>query len=132
LRASPAESRPLPQALAQLVEQWNVTGTQATLEIVGQPRPLTPQADLTLYRAAQEALTNVGKHAQATRVALTLDYRDAARVRLQVADDGVGGRDLDQGFGLLGIRERAQLLGGAVRVRTETGQGFTLEVELPA
>jgi signal transduction histidine kinase len=131
LRASPAENRPLPQALAQLIEQWSITGTRATLEINGTPRPLIPQADLTLYRAAQEALTNVGKHAQAARVALTLDYSDAARVRLQVADDGAGSNDPEQGFGLLGIRERAQLLGGTVRVRTEAGQGFALEVELP-
>lgn len=132
LRASPAESRPLPQALAQLIEQWRITGTHVTLEINGTPRPLTPQADLTLYRAAQEALTNVGKHARAAHVALTLDYRAATSVRLRIEDDGAGSGDLDQGFGLLGIRERAQLLGGAVRVRTQTGQGFTLEVELPA
>ena len=115
-----------------MVEQWNTTGARTTLEIAGTPRPLTPQADLTLYRAAQEALTNVGKHARASRVALTLDYRDAARVRLEVEDDGAGGGDLDRGFGLLGIRERAQLLGGEVRVRTKAGEGFRLEVEVPA
>ncbi len=132
LRASPTESRPLPEALAKLVEQWNATGVRARLVVAGTPRLLTPQADLTLYRAAQEALTNVGKHARASRVAITMDYNNAGSVRLRVEDDGVGSGDSDGGFGLLGVRERAQLLGGEVRVRTGVGKGFALEVELPA
>jgi signal transduction histidine kinase len=131
LRASPTESRPLPEALAKLVEQWNATGLRARLSVEGARRQLTPQADLTLYRAAQEALTNVGQHAGASRVDLMLDYRAPESVLLQVEDDGVGGSNSGEGFGLLGVRERAQLLGGEVRVHTESGKGFRLEVELP-
>jgi signal transduction histidine kinase len=131
LRAAPTESRPLAEALAKLVEQWNATGLRAQLNVAGVPRTLTPQADLTLYRAAQEGLTNAGKHARATHVRVTLDYNRAESVRLMVADDGVGSADSTGGFGLLGVRERAQLLGGAVHVRTARGAGFTLEVELP-
>src|SRR3989440_613971 len=63
LRAAPTESRPLTEALAKLVEQWHATGLRVQLTVAGVPRPLTPQAELTLYRAAQEGLTNVGKHA---------------------------------------------------------------------
>src|SRR5437899_7012903 len=59
LRASPTESRPLPEALAKLAEQWNAAGLGAKLAISGTIRPLTPQTNLTLYRATQEALTNV-------------------------------------------------------------------------
>jgi signal transduction histidine kinase len=131
LRASPTESRPLPEALAKLVEQWNATGLRATLSIEGSQRQLTPQADLTLYRAAQEALTNVGQHAGASRVDLILNYRAPESVLLHVDDDGVGSNNSSEGFGLLGVRERAQLLGGEVRVHTESGKGFRLEVELP-
>src|SRR5258707_6084842 len=131
LRASPTESRPLPEALAKLVEQWNATGLRARLAVEGARRQLTPQADLTLYRAAQEALTNVGPHARASRVDLILDYRAPESVLLQVEDDGVGDSNSGEGFGLLGVRERAQLLGGEVRVHTETGKGSRLEVELP-
>ena len=131
LRASPTESRPLPEALAKLIEQWNAAGMLATLTIVGVVHPLTPPAELTLYRAAQEALTNVGKHAKTSQVSLTLDYETAGTVRLKVQDDGVGSADSQGGFGLLGVRERVQLLGGEVFVRTEVGKGFTLEVELP-
>lgn len=132
LRASPTESRPLPEALAQLAEQWNAAGLRAKFTVAGTIRPLTPQANLTLYRAAQEALTNVGKHAHANSVDLHLDYRDERAVLLRITDDGLGSSNSEGGFGLLGVRERVQLLSGAVRVRTEAGKGFSLEVSLPA
>lgn len=131
LRASPVESRPLPEALATLTEQWNSAGLRAEFVVTGVVRPLTPQANLTLYRAAQEALTNVGKHARAINVKLHLDYRDEEGIQLTIADDGVGSDSSDGGFGLLGVRERVQQLGGAARVRTESRKGFVLEVELP-
>jgi len=132
LRASPTESGPLPQALAKLAEQWNAAGLRAKFAVAGTIRPLTPQANLTLYRAAQEALTNVGKHSHATSVDLHLDYRDEDSVHLSVKDDGVGSDNSEGGFGLLGVRERVQQLRGEVRVRTGSGEGFALEVELPA
>jgi signal transduction histidine kinase len=130
LRASPTESRPLPQALSVLVDQWNAAGLNARLAVSGTPRPLTPQTNLTLYRAGQEALTNVAKHANATSVDVRLNYDDD-RVRLTIKDNGVGGSSSEGGFGLLGVRERVQLLNGYVRVRAEAGKGFTLEVEVP-
>src|SRR5437660_4077306 len=120
LRASPTESRPLPEALAKLVEQWNATGLRARLAVEGARRQLTPQADLTLYRAAQEALTNVGQHAGASRVELILDYRAPESVLLQVEDDGVGSNNSSEGFGLLGVRERALLLCGEDSGQTES------------
>jgi signal transduction histidine kinase len=132
LRASPTESGPLPQALAKLAEQWNAAGLRAKFAVAGTIRPLMPQANLTLYRAAQEALTNVGKHAHATSVDLHLDYRHEESVHLSVKDDGVGSDNSEGGFGLLGVRERVQQLSGEVRVRTGSGKGFALEVELPA
>ncbi|HEX3231573.1 MAG TPA: sensor histidine kinase, partial [Pyrinomonadaceae bacterium] len=132
LRASPTESRPLPEALARLAEQWNAAGLRTRFAVAGTARSLTPQVNLTLYRAAQEALTNVGKHAHATSVDLHLDYRHEDSVHLSVEDDGVGSDNSGGGFGLLGVRERVQQLSGAVRVRTDSGKGFALEVELPA
>jgi signal transduction histidine kinase len=131
LRASPTESHPLPDALAKLIEQWNSAGRRATLTVVGTVHQLTPQADLTLYRTAQEALTNVSKHAGTSHVGLTLDYRIDGPVRLKIQDNGAGSADSQGGFGLLGVRERVQLLGGEVCIRTQVGKGFTLEVELP-
>jgi len=130
LRASPIESRPLPEALALLIDQWNAAGLNAKLEILGTPRSLTPPTNLTLYRAGQEAFTNVAKHANATRVDACLTYGDG-QVSLAIKDDGVGAHDSEGGFGLLGVRERVQLLNGSVRISTNPGDGFGLEVEVP-
>jgi signal transduction histidine kinase len=131
LRASPIEGRPFPEALAKLVEQWNAAGVRTQCVVAGPTRPLTPQASLTLYRAAQEALTNVGKHAHANIVEIYLDYGAEHLVHLRIKDDGLGSTDSERGFGLLGVRERVQQLNGVVRVETEAGKGFSLEVELP-
>ena len=132
LRASSIESRPLPEALAKLTEQWNTAALRAKFVVTGSTRPLTPQINLTLYRAAQEALTNVGKHAHASSVDLHLDYSDEHLIRLRIKDDGLGSANSEGGFGLLGVRERVQLLNGAVHVSTGAGEGFSMEVELPA
>ena len=131
LRASPTESRPLPEALTKLAAQWKGTGMAVDFSVSGSVRPLSPQADLTLYRSAQEALTNVSKHAHASKVKVTLTYRESKTVLLRVEDDGVGSNGSDSGFGLLGVRERAQQLGGQVQINTARGKGFKLEVELP-
>lgn len=86
---------------------------------------------MTLYRAGQEGITNVRKHAKAERVSVILDFRGSDKVKLCIKDDGVGAENATGGFGLLGVRERAQLLAGAVRVLTSPGNGFMLEVEVP-
>ena len=137
LRASPVENQPLPEAVARLVEEARTAGIPTELVVAGEPRRLAPQAELALYRAAQEGLTNVRKHAgHAAHAALSLAYGPDGNVRLTVSDDGSGvdeGRANGQaGFGLLGVRERVGLLGGQVSVRSAPGQGFTLEVLVPA
>jgi signal transduction histidine kinase len=131
LRASPTESRPLPEALAKLVAQWNAAGLGAKLTVSGTVRALTPQTNLTLYRATQEALTNVAKHADASKVEVQLRYRVNGGIHLSVSDNGAGSDNSEGGFGLLGVRERVQLLKGSVQVSTSAGGGFTLEVEIP-
>ena len=131
LRASPADDRPLTEALISLIEESRASGIQTELSISGAARPLSPQAGLALYRAAQEGLTNVRKHAHASCVDLVLDYNDNQAVQLTVRDNGVGARQTNSGFGLIGLRERVQHLGGELRVHTTNGQGFTLEVKVP-
>ncbi len=131
LRATPTDSRPLPEAVAALVAESRAAGIAIELVVLGTPRPLTPQAELTLFRAAQEGLTNMCKYAHASRADLTLDYRGETTVRLVVQDNGVGTTSTNGGFGLIGVRERTHLLGGDVRIRTAAGQGFTLAVEVP-
>ena len=134
LRASPLADQPLTEALHQIVNDSRATGLATEIQVQGEARGLSPQARLTLYRAGQEGLTNVRKHARATTARLVLDFRDSAKMCLRVTDDGAGavsGATTTGGFGLLGLQERVQLLGGAVRVQTRPGAGFSLEVEVP-
>ncbi|MGU7780768.1 sensor histidine kinase [Burkholderia sp. PU8-34] len=89
----------------------------------------------TLFRIVQEALTNVARHADATRIALTLDVESGFCV-LRIADNGRGAAPggpthEDKSFGLIGIRERAHMLGGTVTIDTALARGFSLTVALP-
>jgi len=130
LRASPLEGHSLPEALTLVADECRRAGIPTELAVRGAPHPLPMPAKQALFRAAQEGLTNARKHAQASQATVTLDYGDTV-VRLTVQDDGLGAERTDGGFGLVGVRERVQLLGGQVKVRTAPGEGFTLQVEVP-
>ena len=99
-------------------------------QLRGTPRKLPPAVELALYRAVQEGLTNVRKHSQATSAMITLDYSDGF-VRLVIHDDGIGAHQAEHGFGLTGLRERVELVGGEVKIAAGANQGFTLEIGLP-
>jgi signal transduction histidine kinase len=131
LRVSPVENRPLEEAIAELVNESQAAGITTEFHLVGDSHPVESKAALALYRATQEGLTNVRKHARASRVDVTLDFSQPERIRLVVLDDGAGAADTSGGFGLIGIRERVQLLGGEFNVETEVGKGFRLEVNIP-
>lgn len=131
LRVSPVETRPLEDVITELVAESQAAGVATEFHMVGASRPVEPKSALALYRATQEALTNVRKHAQASHVDATLDVSNPDFIRLTVRDDGIGARDTSGGFGLIGIRERVQLLGGEFKIETQSGKGFCLEVTLP-
>jgi signal transduction histidine kinase len=126
----PWETGPVAAALAALAGES--AGVTASLEVRGEPRGLSPDAARALYRAAQEALTNVRKHAGVDRARLLLDWSRAGVVRLQVQDDGTGMADPPRsGYGLTGVRERVGHLGGTVDLLSRPGQGVTVTVQLP-
>ena len=131
LRESALGDRPLADAIATLIETYRVMDMSISLRTYGHPRPLAQPVRLALFRTAQEALTNVGKHAQAGHVEVQLDYRAPSAVRLSIEDDGLGTCDTCEGFGLIGVRERVQVLGGTLRIASRQAQGFRLEVEVP-
>ncbi|MEV4346310.1 sensor histidine kinase [Actinoplanes sp. NPDC049596] len=102
------------------------------VDIVGEARPLSPEAEESLFRTAQEGLTNVRKHAHATKAALVLDFSRPAAVRLEVRDNGKGvAGGATGGFGLVGLRERAARLGGDLTLESTPGAGSTLRMEVP-
>jgi signal transduction histidine kinase len=126
---------PGPGRLADLVEAFGRTsGISCRLEERGEPLELAPDAQVALYRSAQEALTNVAKHAEATNVDVCLSWYDDA-VTLRVIDDGLGAGPTSAlaggGNGLRGMRERAELAGGELSAGP-ADIGFVVELKLPA
>jgi signal transduction histidine kinase len=127
---------PLSDALRALVDEASAAGVPTSLGVSGAARLLTADAEESLYRAAQEGLTNIRKHANASRAELRLDYTRPAAVRLEVRDDGAGldpaaGGAATAGYGLLGVRERAAHAGGWMSIESAPGRGATLSVEVP-
>jgi signal transduction histidine kinase len=122
--------RPLPDALALLVKETNAAGTPTELTISGTPRRLEPQVEGSLYRVAQEGLTNVRKHARATHCLVNLTYHPQT-IELLVEDNGGGTSDSSGGFGLLGVRERVAQLDGEMHVDTAPHKGLKLRVSVP-
>jgi signal transduction histidine kinase len=103
------------------------------LEVVGSERELDSDARLAVYRVAQEALTNVRKHAHPDRVELRLGYEPAG-TRLTIEDFAQSAPPPpapNGGYGLTGMRERAELLGGSLEAAA-TGSGFRIELWMPA
>lgn len=131
LRASPDENLPLPEMVDKLLKNCSAMNLETDLRIVGTPHVLSPQVYLTLFRAAQEAINNICKHSRATQVWVQLDYLTAGEIRLMVQDNGVGAEQIEGGFGLLGVRERINLLNGKFTIRTAKNEGFRLEITVP-
>lgn len=129
LRAASLEGRSLEEALEGLAAD---TGPEVEVEIVG-TRPLPSRVEVGIYRIAQEALANVRQHANAQRVRLELEITPAAAT-LRVADNGRGfAPDQLTGdrFGLVGLNERARLLGGRLDVESKPGQGTRIAAVIP-
>ncbi|MBL7063019.1 MAG: sensor histidine kinase [Anaerolineae bacterium] len=131
LRATPLDTAALGEAIGEVVESLRVSGIVTTFTIEGETHPLPIQTKTALYRAAQEGLTNVRKHASASAVQVTLTY-EPEWVMLTISDNGIGRRGEEtEGFGLLGLRERVALLGGSVKAGDCPEGGFRLRVEVP-
>lgn len=96
-------------------------------------RRLHPDVETAVYRIVQEALTNVGKHARAQHVRVSVREAEDGRVLAEVVDDGVGydNKAAGGGFGLVGIRERVGLAGGSLEIRSEAGKGTAVRAALP-
>ena len=108
------------------------SGVQATVRITGDERPLPTRAEVVLLRGAQEALTNIRRHAGAREATVLLAY-GSGTVRLVVRDDGRGfDPAVAAGFGLAGMRARVEQVAGTMTVRSEPGTGSTIELEVPA
>lgn len=134
LRAAPLEGRTLAEALAGLAEEVSKReGLRVRFEVTGGGRPLPVRVEAGLYRIAQEALTNAVQHAGARQGVVRL-VTTPDRVQLLIEDDGRGfdPSEVPKGrHGLVGLNERAKLLGGSLRLDSSPGAGTRVEVTLP-
>ncbi|MEV7676736.1 sensor histidine kinase [Streptomyces sp. NPDC088752] len=129
----------LPEALRKTVEEWaERTGVATRFTVTGTEAPLHGEVAATLLRIAQEALSNTARHAGAARAGVTLSYMDD-EITLDVRDDGRGFDPLARperdgeggGFGLDGMRARAERLTGTVTVETAPGEGTAVSARVP-
>ena len=130
LRPSPLDDRPLPDAIRSLTEAARDAGLMAGFEQSGAARPLSAEVETILYRAAQEALTNIRKHAHASSADVRLSF-EADGVRLRVRDNGLGRKNDEDSVGLSALRERVLALNGEVVAENHPQGGFVLDVSLP-
>jgi len=139
LRPTLLDDLGLPAALRSCAHDClDAAGVEVHLEVVGQEKRLPSQAEIAVFRIVQEAITNIACHARAESTYLCLEFKDKDIV-VQVEDDGIG-FDLSQAFrlggtresvGLLGMKERAELLGGTLTIDTKPGGGTRVAVEIP-
>lgn len=131
LRPTPLEHLSLSEALDQATQRLDGrNGLTAQFRVVGEECRLPSDDELNLYRIAQEALTNVEKHAQADRVTVELSFNNQD-IHLSIADDGIGGLDAGRrngGLGLVGMRERAHLLNGELKIESPPHEGTRITV----
>jgi signal transduction histidine kinase len=135
LRSDALEGNSLCEALMHLRDQMT-GGQEVSLDfrMEGVARALPPEVALNLLRIGQEALTNAVKHARAKRITMKLTFLDE-QVELSVEDDGEGFEQAAvvqrRGFGLLGIRERSDRIGGQLRIDSRLSAGTRVAVVVP-
>ncbi len=135
MRQSPAESQPLDLMLGSLVQEFGAhTGVETRFDQKGAPVELTTFAQQTLFRTVQESLTNIQKHGRGVQhILVTLEYQPA-NIRLAVSDDGEKMGTLSTGpagYGLQGLKERVDQLGGEFCCGPGLNRGFQVDVTIP-
>jgi len=128
----PDKDEPIPDMghIDPLIATARAAGLTVNVTTDGQTHPLPPAVNLTAYRIVQEALTNTVRHAAASTVDIHLCYT-ANRLELRVVDDGKGPTVNTTGFGLVGMRERTNAIGGELHTGARTEGGFEVRASLP-
>jgi len=128
----------LPHALRKILEELKADGIECKYRAMGTPLRLPSIVEIAVYRVVQEALNNIRKHADASKVSLRLQFQED-ELMIEIHDDGQGfdlSQTLDSAvsvgrMGLLGMKKRAEMLGGNLKVKTSEGTGTTITLDLP-
>jgi signal transduction histidine kinase len=138
LRPPSLDELGLSHSLRQSLSSISSDGLVGNFHEEGNHTRLDSSVEITVYRVVQEALTNIRKHSEATRVDLFLDYTDT-NVIVKIKDNGVGFDLADTlnnaisvgNLGLLGMKQRVDMLGGTINIQTRHGKGTTITLTLP-
>jgi signal transduction histidine kinase len=139
LRPSVLDDLGLRAALEWLSDGSSARGVPCTFTCTGSPRPTTPEAEIAIFRIVQEALSNIWRHSQATQASVELAYLPSV-LQLTVRDNGKGffveqfldaSHNSQSGLGLVGMRERAMLIGATLAITSALGDGCKVELSLP-
>ncbi|OUR72665.1 sensor histidine kinase [Methylophaga sp. 41_12_T18] len=138
LRPAEVDDFGLTSSLKKLVASWNNRTHGETLyqlTITGNIEQLVEPFPVNIYRIIQECLTNIAKHAQASKASITIDYQANSSFQLIISDDGIATEttilDNQMGMGLIGIRERVSALAGQLEITSQSGSGMTILITLP-
>lgn len=126
------EHQLLEDMIGGLLEGARNAGIEPELIVTGNEPVLNPQTRWTLYRAAQEGISNACKHAKASHLWIRLDFSQEACVELDVEDNGIGPGSYKEGFGIMGLKERVNSVGGALAIGASSRGGFEFNIKVPA
>jgi signal transduction histidine kinase len=109
--------------------EW--VGIQSNYIVLGERAEISGLIQSTIFRIAQETVNNACKYSRASNYSFTIDYQHSDKLLITIVDDGVGSNQLEGGYGILGLRERVELLNGSLKISSKEGEGVTMEIELP-
>ena len=121
----------LGERIIKLIDSSKSAERNFNFIIEGNPRAMTPQVDVSLFRVVQEAINNANKHSKSTEVNITLNFDEPDIIKLNISDNGKGSEAPDGGFGLIGMKERIRLINGNFEIKTAKGYGFSIIVSVP-
>ena len=114
-----------------LAKNTTVAGMKCLLKYSGKPREIPPIANQTLYRVAQEGVSNALKHSQGKHIHISIDFSKSRLLRFSLVDDGIGSDLIKEGYGLIGMKERVLLMGGKFSIEARKNKGVQIVVEVP-
>jgi signal transduction histidine kinase len=129
-----AATTPGPEQLTELVRRFDGRGPAVRLRLPADELPMPPEVTSTVYRIVQESLTNVARHARHARSAIVSVAQDQESVTVEITDDAPPGPARHPhrgGYGLVGMRERVEALGGTLHVGPRPGIGWSVRATLP-
>jgi signal transduction histidine kinase len=135
LRSEELQKKDLPAALADATKRLTAdTGVEAVVDVSGPLQPLPVSVEANLLRIGQEAVNNAVRHSQATHIRVALNF-DTRSVQLIISDDGCGfdtsNQIADGHFGLIGMRERADEIGGVLTIQSAEQRGTQITIDVP-